>query len=326
MNGAKQKGAKWIGSFLGGMALFWLVSLNAWAIEVPASIRELVEREYPGARVTEIRKDVWNGRPATEVEFQTSDGALFEMALSESGEILNIEEEKGLPWIGGELMVGIGVMVEQEIYKGMDTEVQPVPFLRYENGPFEIQTGENIEAAFQFFETGGFSAAALGYLAFDAGYDRDDSDFLEGMEELDTLYGVGLSLEQSVSDWELGLEVLQDLSGEHDGQQVELSVAYPWNVGRFEIRPELALTWLSKESVDYFYGVSAGEVRPDRPADSPNSSYEIGLGLLVQRPIYGDLTAVGYFEFATFGDEITDSPLVDEEFSYEGILGVMYTF
>ena len=326
MTGEKQKTTKWIGSLIWGLALFLGVSFIAHAVDVPEAVREIVEREFPGAVFVEIRKDTWKGHPATEVEFVALDGTLYEMVLSENGNVLSIEAEKELPWIGGELSLGLGVMVEREIYKGMDTEVQPAPFLRYENGPFELQTGETVEATCKFFRTGNFSVAIGGYLAFDAGYDPDDSDYLEGMDDLSTLYGVGLHFETSFADWELGLEALQDLSGEHDGQQIEFSAAYPWHWGGFELRPELSLTWLSEKTVDYFYGVSTGEARRDRPAYSPNSSYEIGASLMVKRPIYGDFTAVGIVEATTFGGEIRDSPLVDEDYALQGVVGVMYTF
>ncbi len=299
---------------------------SAQALDVPDAIQQLVEQEFPGAKITEIRKDTWRGQPVTEVEFIAKDGVEYEMIISEDGKVLSIEEEKGLPWFGGELSLGLGVLLERDIYKNVDTEVEPVPFLRYENGPFEIMAEDTVNATYKFVRTGNFSIAAGGWLAFEEGYDPDDSDFLEGMDELDTLYGAGLHFETGFSGWETELEVLQDLSGEHDGQEVELSVAYPYHVGGFELRPGLSLTWLSEKTVDYFYGVSSSEARADRPTYDPSSSYEIELELMVQRPIYGDLTAVCIIGVSTFGSEIKDSPLVDEDYGFGGIIGLMYTF
>jgi outer membrane protein len=146
------------------------------------------------------------------------------------------------------------------------------------------------------------------------------------MKELDYLYGAGLYLQRELAGWEIGLEILQDLSGENDGQQAELSLVYPWFVEQFELRPALSLTWLSEKTVDYLFGVSAEETRVDRPAYSPGASYEIELGLLIQRPFVGDFSAVGLFEISTYGKEITDSPLVDQDYSWEGVIGVMYSF
>ena len=55
---------------------------------------------------------------------------------------------------------------------------------------------------------------------------------------------------------------------------------YPTSFAGFELRPELAFTWMSADTVDYFYGVSEVEARPDRPAYSPGSSFEIGAEVL----------------------------------------------
>jgi outer membrane protein len=47
---------------------------------------------------------------------------------------------------------------------------------------------------------------------------------------------------------------------------------------------------------------------------------------MIQRPLFGNFTAVGIVGISTFGNEIVDSPLVDEDYELEGVLGVMYTF
>jgi outer membrane protein len=309
-----------------GVGLFMIFAFPARAMDVPDAIRKRVKQEFPGATITEIRKDVYNGLPVTEVEFITEDGTEYEMIVTEDGGVLSVEEEKGLPWIGGELSLGLGVMVERDIYKGVDTEVQPAPFLRYENGPFEIRAYEGVDATYTFFRTDRFSVAVGGFYEQDEGYDPDDSDYLKGMKTLDDLFGAGLYLETEVAGFTAGLQIHQDLSGESDGQEVELSVFYPWFVAGFEIRPELSVTWLSEKTVDYYYGVSAGEARSDRPVYSPSSSFAFGLGLMIQRPIFGDFTAVGMVEASTFGSEIKDSPLVDEDFGWDAVFGVTYAF
>ncbi|MDY6987314.1 MAG: MipA/OmpV family protein [Thermodesulfobacteriota bacterium] len=309
-----------------GFFLLLGAPLAAQAGDVPKVIREAIHQEFPGATIKEIEQEVWKGQPVTEVELTSRDGVDYEVVLSDSGEILNVEEEEGLPWIGGELSLGVALFVERDIYMGVDTEFQPVPFFEYENGPLEIQATDSIDATYAFYRSDRFSVALIESIELEEGYDTDDSDFLKGMDELETLYGAGLELEGMVAGWEAGLEVLQDVSGEHDGQQVELSLTYPWTAAGFEWHPEFSLTWMSEKTVDYLYGVSAKEARAGRPAYAPGSSFEIGAELMVQRPLFGDFTAVGIFEISTFGSDVTDSPLVDEDYAIEGVLGVMYTF
>jgi outer membrane protein len=309
-----------------GMHLLLEGAAIVHADEVPQVIRQRIEQEFPGATITGVEEEMWKGQIITEVDFTSQDGIDYEARVSDRGKILTIEEEKGLPLIGGELSIGIGGHAEREIYRGVDSEIQPAPFLKYENGPLEIQAYDGIGASFGVFRTERLSIALTGSLSMNEGYDPDDSEFLKGMDELDTLYGAGMAIEWGYNGWGVELGFVQDLSGEHDGQEVELALGYRWMMFGFEWRPEVSVTWMSEKMVDYFYGVSSKEARTDRPVYSPGSAFEIGAELMIQRPFLDNFTWVGMVEITTLDSEITNSPLVDEDYEIEGSIGVMYTF
>jgi outer membrane scaffolding protein for murein synthesis (MipA/OmpV family) len=292
----------------------------------PEDVRKAVESRFPGAVIKEVEQETWKGQSVTEVELTDKDGRHFEVLLSPRGEILSVEEKKGLPWIGGELALGFAMRGERDIYKGIGTELEPSPFFMYENGPLEILAYDGIDAWFRLLGNDWLSLKASGSILLEEGYDPADSDYFEGMDEISTLYYAGLQLEATRGNWETRLEFQQDISGEHDGQEVELSLFYTKVWSGFELRPELNLTWMSSDAVDYFYGVSGEEARPDRPAYSPGSSFEVGIGMLVQWPITKSFTAVALFEVSAVGGEIKGSPLVDSDYEIEGALGVMYSF
>ena len=216
--------------------------------------------------------------------------------------------------------------MEKEIYRGVSTEFAPVPFLLYENRRFEITAFDNIEATFELYGTDMFSVALKGAGWLDEGYDPGDSDYLRGMGELSTVYAVGFEFEGEYAGFIANLDILQDVSGETQGQQAKLTVIYPWEIGAFKFKPELSLRWMSEKTVDYYYGVSPAEARPFRPAYSPGASWEMEAELLVQRRLFGNFSVVGMIEFGTFGSSITDSPLVERNYRVEGALGIAYTF
>lgn len=298
----------------------------AHADDLKASISEVIGQRFPGASISEIRRDAWKGQSVTEVELTSRDGIDYEVILSDRQEILSIEEETGFPLIGGELSLGLAVTAERDIYKGTDAEFGPTPFLFYENGPLEIRAGDGFDAEFRLFRTDFFTLSLAGSFEMEAGYDPGDSEYLKGMDELGALFSVGMAIEKEAAGWEAGLEILQDASGEHSGQEVELSLGRSWAFAGFEWRPELSATWLSKKTVDYLYGVSSREVRPDRPAYFPKSSYEFGAELMIQRPLFGSFSFVGILEATTLGKEIKDSPLVDRDYELWSVFGIMYTF
>jgi len=301
-------------------------ALSAHAAEISENARRAVEKKFPGAVIKETEQETWQGQPVTEVELTTQDGKDYEVLLSQSDEILSAEEEKGLPWIGGELALGLAVRMERELYRGVGTEIEPSLFGLYENGRLEIIAYEGIDATFRLLGNEWLSLSLSSSLQIEEGYDADDSDYFDGMDEIGTPYGAGLQLEAVWGNWDAKFTVEQDVSGEHDGQEAEVSLFYNTVFAGFELRPELNLTWMSSDVVDYYYGVSNAESRPDRPAYSPGSSYEIGVELLVQRPLGADFTAIGLFGVSTVGGEIKDSPLVDSDYEMEGTLGVMYSF
>ena len=303
------------------------VTWNAGAQQLPSAVSEAIDQAFPNARITDISKDSYQGQAVTEVELVDENGNPYEVHISNDGRILKAKrEDDGLPWIGGELSIGLAVFAEKEIYKGADDEIQSAVFLRYENGPFEIMTTDAIDVSYELFDTSLFSTALKGSILLGEGYDPDDNTYLKGMEELDTLFYVGLGFEKQFAGWEISLEVLQDVSGEHDGQEIELALEYQWNAAGFEFRPNVSLTWMSGRTVDYFYGVSSKEARVDRKAYSPGSSYESSAELVVERVIFGNFSAVGIIGVSAFGGDITDSPIVDEDYSTQVGFGIMYAF
>ncbi len=310
-----------------GLYLLLSTTLTAGADGLSDVMRKSIENTFPECEIKETEEEMWKGEAVIEVELITKDGIPYEVYISKDGQIVKAAKEGESSWIAGELSIGLAVTLERDIYKGVSSEIEPTPFLRYEYGPFEIQGTDSIDATFKLYETNGFSIAVLGSLLQEEGYDVDDSDYLKGMDALkSTFFHAGLELEGQYAGLETSLEVSQNTTGGHDGQEVELAFEYPWMAAGFEFRPSIGMAWKSKKMVDYFYGVSAKEAKVDRPVYSPGSSYEIEAELMVMRPIFGNFTAVGIAGISTFGKDITDSPLVDKDYEASGIFGVMYTF
>ncbi|MCP3927160.1 MAG: MltA-interacting protein [Desulfobacterales bacterium] len=309
------------------LCMFFGVVFSANAEGLSKKAIDSIETAFPESKIIEVEDETFNGKEVKEVELVTKDNEKYEVYISDKGHILRATREGDeLPLIGGELSIGLGVRFEKEIYKGASSETEPIAFISYENGPFEIQAYGSLDALYRVYKSSSFSMAVQVSMLMGEGYDADDSDYLKGMDELHTLYYAGIEFEGDLLGVETGLEIVQDISGEHDGQEISLSFEYPWNVAGFEFRPSLSLTWISKDIVDYFYGVSSREAKSDRPVYSPDSTYEVSLELMVMKQLFDNINAVGMVEFSTFGDEIKDSPLVEKDYEFSGVLGLLYTF
>ena len=53
-------------------------------------VRALIEKEYPGARITEIEKERYKGQKVYEVDFK-HDGQALEAIISLEGEIIKVQ-------------------------------------------------------------------------------------------------------------------------------------------------------------------------------------------------------------------------------------------
>ncbi len=157
-------------------------------------------------------------------------------------------------------------------------------------------------------------------------FDASDSPALAGMSEPDMVASLGFVGSFQTDFAEVELVAVNDVTGEHDGQKIELHVKtmLPFQ-GAFFI-PEITATYLSEEVTDYYYGVSAAESRPDRPTYSPDQAVNIKIGLLVRYPLFKGLNLIGMVENTWYDQAITDSPLVGEESRFLATVGILYTF
>ena len=92
------------------------------------------------------------------------------------------------------------------------------------------------------------------------------------------------------------------------------------------LTPNIGVNYRSRQLNDYYYGVRASEVIAGRP------EYDVGdsVGLMVGAGIYyilsENMSLMGMISFEWLGDEIKNSPIVDEDYLEAFLLGMIYRF
>ena len=66
-----------------------LSSGTAFAL-TKAKIRTIIENAYPGARITEIEREIYQGKKIYEIDFK-HDGQALEAIISLDGELIHVE-------------------------------------------------------------------------------------------------------------------------------------------------------------------------------------------------------------------------------------------
>ncbi|GAB58788.1 MipA/OmpV family protein [Rheinheimera nanhaiensis] len=205
-------------------------------------------------------------------------------------------------------LYGIGVGVNQEIYRGYKRRVIPLPLVGYRGdklsvyGPF---------VSYELAKANDVSLSAKLAPRF-AGYDDGDSDVFVGMKRKSSL-DAGLGLQYRIDNWTLDTEVLSDVLGNSNGQEAKLKFSYGLRFGPLQVSPEVGVSYSSSKLVDYYYGVRQSEATADRPAYRAGAAVNYHTGVALSTPVFfGGLTRLG-IEYHWYDTSIANSPLTDRD-------------
>lgn len=222
----------------------------------------------------------------------------------------------------GEWGLGLGVAAQDQPQAEVDTQVVVLPFPSYK--------GERLTAGFgnltyALTTSNRFRLAVEGQLRFD-GYDPDDADELAGMAERDLTLDVGFSI-TSADDWGVAsFKVMGDALGKHEGYEISATYAYPLNFERLTIVPAIGAHWLSSDLVDYYYGVTTDEVTATRGAYFGEAVFNATASVNATYTLTDSWEIVGGAQYTHLGDEITDSPIIEQDREMIVYSAIVYRF
>jgi len=158
-------------------------------------------------------------------------------------------------------------------------------------------------------------------------YEEADSDLLTGLgDREDTLLG-GLGLQYEIAEgFELELLYQHDVLDRIGGgmANVRLSRGIPWGTAVFV--PQIAFNWLGSDMSNHDFGVPEAAAKPERPAYRLGSttSVEAGLGVFVE--LTENWRVIVNVAGERLDDDVTASPIVDDDLLIKGLAIVTYVF
>lgn len=218
---------------------------------------------------------------------------------------------------------GPAVVVTGKPYKGMDATVYPIPFIMYRNGRFFVS---GATAGYRLLAGDSWAFDGIGKWRFD-GYDPDDSDDLKGMDKRRMTADLGGTF-SAFGDWgTFKVTALKDALSEYDGEEISVSYSRTLQEDKLGITPFVGLAWLSGNLTDYYYGVRSDEVRAGRrPAYDAGADLNWFAGLNASYELDEKWSLFAGFTYELLGGEITDSPIVDDDYTISILAGAMYKF
>ena len=157
------------------------------------------------------------------------------------------------------------------------------------------------------------------------GYGSEDSDVFTGMDRRNWTLQAGVHVGKRFDRLAFDLFATTDILGEHDGQEFDLLIAWPFNFGAWELVPQIGLTHQTSDFVNHYFGVQPSEVFPGQraeyaPGSAMTSSARLGYNYRINDRWY--LRAAAKVRFLP--DEIRDSPLVDCKSTWSLSVGIAY--
>ena len=208
---------------------------------------------------------------------------------------------------------GFGFGYSESIYKGKGEKYTFIPAIGYIGekltvaGPF---------ASYTLYEESVLSAELKAAVRFD-GYESDDSTFLQGMDDRDNSIDGGFSLgyqPKEIARFEL--QYTHDLLSKHKGSETRARISRQFKRGPFFFIPEVSVSYLDSDLVDYYYGVTLQESIAARAFYEGKGTLNYQTNFNISTPIFlGGFTRID-FGYTWFGDDITNSPIVDKKEGY----------
>lgn len=224
--------------------------------------------------------------------------------------------------------LGLGVASKQEAYRGTDRDNQALPLLQYENKYLKIMgPGAELKLpGLRISDTQRLSFGLIGKYE-GSGYEAKDSPFLAGMAEREGGFWLGGKVQWD-NEWaNVSARWTADASGNSKGQQFSLGLERNFRLGQqFMLSPRLVATWQDRKTVDYYYGVRAGEARAGRAAYLGESGVNTELGLRGMYMFDRNHSVMVDVGVTRLHSGIKNSPLVDRSSETGVFVGYMYRF
>jgi outer membrane protein len=224
--------------------------------------------------------------------------------------------------------LGTGAIYATTVYQGADNKVIAIPLIMFSGEQFFIRgTG----AGMHVYQDERLSIDLLGKYKFEA-YEESDSASLVGMKDRSGTVEAGLAAQWRLKRFErfekivLSCQVFTDLLNEHGGQEINLRMKKPYRWRMIFIAPYLGVSLHSDTFSNYYYGVDASEAIAGRPEYNLGWTANWQAGLALRVGLTPNIMVNTMFGLELLDQQITDSPIVDQDARFFSMVGIAYGF
>lgn len=224
----------------------------------------------------------------------------------------------------GRAGIGLGVIAQSSPYREYEAGVYKViPAFTYNGSRLQV-LGPRLQLS--ILGSGKLRLAATGRYRIGV-YKEDESDFLKGMGDRKGTFMGGLAL---FAELPKGVDL--KASYEHDildkigGGTARLQIAKSIQFSTFRFSPEIGFKWTSAKIANYDFGVPEEKATVERPAYDIDETVTVETGLGIFIDIAGNWMMVMKVAFEFLDGDVTNSPIVTDDYVIRGFGAINYVF
>ncbi|WP_105213014.1 MipA/OmpV family protein [Pseudoalteromonas sp. T1lg22] len=157
-------------------------------------------------------------------------------------------------------------------------------------------------------------------------YDRDVVDELAGIDRRHYDFDVGLRLSRRFDDMQLSFELMHDITGTHNSWIFSSFLTRISQYRNWELRTGLGFNHYGGDFTDYYFGIDAHEATAQRPIYQAHASQSLVLEFHAEHPLSQNWVFLAGWLSTLFSSEISDSPIISQQYQHKAKVGVRYVF
>lgn len=222
-----------------------------------------------------------------------------------------------------ELQIGMATVSSQSIYLGGKTQTRVFPAIDYQYKQFYFQAGD---LGYNLIDTKNWEVNFGVGVNLAGDTKRGDSQQLTGLPDLSLPVSAFISAQYITKIGLFKVKHGAEINNKHNGNYSNISYSAPIFKGKWLIMPQITYEHQSQEVVNYFVGVKPTDATAVLPAYQAGSVKNIQLSVLGLLEINEKWSFIGNIQNDYFGDEITDSPIIDGDQRLSVFAGFLYKF
>ena len=222
-----------------------------------------------------------------------------------------------------QLQIGLAAVTSESIYIEGSNQTRVFPAIDYKYKNFFFQAGD---LGFKLINEKNWELDFGLSVDFIGDTERGDSQLLQNLPELSLPLNGFLSVQYTSPIGLFKLKHNHEVNNKHNGSSSSLSYSAPIFKDKWLFLPQLSYDYYSEEVVNYFFGVDDIDSTPDIQAYQTGSSNAVSLSVLALYTINDKWSFVGNLRNEFIDDQISDSPIVEDDQRLSIFAGFLYKF